>query len=143
VFQEPDSHELADQAEAYMALVGQATPFAIGKLRLRRPPHRSSSGIAFVGFPQALSTALILSLDGEWFSCRIRCTGRVLWIEDAAQEIRGGMSGSPVILPDGAAIGVICTSEQGKRAGGPNPLLSDCLPAWLLRAVWRASTSIP
>ncbi len=59
----------------------------------------------------AVSEARMLSLDGEWFACRIGSAGRCLWFEDTAQPIRGGMSGSPILLPDGSAIGVVCVGE--------------------------------
>jgi len=87
----------------------------------------------FRGNREATSEALMLSLDGEWFSCRITSVGSLLWIEDAAQPIRSGMSGSPVILPDGSAVGVVCVSVEGQREGGPNPMLFANLPAWLAR----------
>jgi hypothetical protein len=44
--------------------------------------------------------------------------------------VKRGMSGSPIIDVNGAAIGLISTS------GGElswNPSLMDCLPPWLLR----------
>jgi hypothetical protein len=53
--------------------------------------------------------------------------------------------GSPIILPDGGAVGVLCTGDQrddGANApldtgtGGPNPMLFDQLPAWLARAAF-------
>jgi hypothetical protein len=54
------------------------------------------------------------------------------------------MSGSPIILPDGSAVGVVCISSgtilpdgsagsEGDREGGPNPLLCANLPTWLVR----------
>ena len=69
----------------------------------------------------------------------------MLWIEAAAQPIKGGMSGSSIILPDGGAVGVLCNGDQrddGTKApldsgtGGPNPMLFDQLPAWLARAAF-------
>lgn len=33
-----------------------------------------------------------------------------LWIADAAEPIRGGMSGSPILATDGAAIDIVCVS---------------------------------
>jgi hypothetical protein len=54
--------------------------------------------------------------------------GWSLWISDAAEGIRGGMSGSPIVAPNGRAIGVVCTSEDG-----PNPFLPANLPGWLVR----------
>jgi hypothetical protein len=55
-----------------------------------------------------------------------------------AQPIVGGMSGSPVISPDGHAIGICCASGQsddGQFEGGPNPRLLSNLPGWILRDV--------
>src|SRR5262249_2008888 len=109
------------------------TPFTIGRLRFRRPRRRLQNGTVIPLPRKAVSDARMLSLDGEWFSCRIRSLGRALWIEDAAQPIRSGMSGSPIILPGGSAVGVVCTSIEGKLEGGPNPLLFAGLPAWLVR----------
>jgi hypothetical protein len=54
-----------------------------------------------------------------------------LWIEGAAEEIRGGMSGSPILDEEMRAIGVVCVS--GAFAGGPNPCLVNDLPVWLAR----------
>jgi hypothetical protein len=76
----------------------------------------------------------MLSLDGEWFSCRVMSNGGPLWFNQADQPVIGGMSGSPIVLPDGSAVGVVSTSEEnsGGREGGPNPMLAAHLPGWLL-----------
>jgi hypothetical protein len=76
----------------------------------------------------------MLSLEGEWFKCRVMSLGGSLWLDEAAQPIVGGMSGSPIILPNGGAVGVVCVSAEGRRDGGPNPMLAANLPAWLLEA---------
>jgi hypothetical protein len=137
VFGEPNS-ELGDQFEAYRELIDSAEAFPLGKLRFR--PRRLSAGGAIArGLREATSKALMLSLEGDWFPCRVRSLGRTLWIEDAAQEIRGGMSGSPIILPDGSAIGVACVS--GDTMNGPNPMLSASLPAWLARDAQNAAST--
>ena len=41
---------------------------------------------------------------------------------------RGRMSGSPIVAPDGAALGIISTGNA------PNPELAADLPGWILRA---------
>jgi hypothetical protein len=125
VFGTPDTQNLWEQARAYEELTEQTPAFAIGKLSF---PRRR------FGFREASSEARILSLTGEWFNCRITGLGRSLWIEDAAQPIVGGMSGSPIILPDGSAVGIVCVSTEGENpaAAGPNPMLAANLPAWLL-----------
>jgi hypothetical protein len=53
-------------------------------------------------------------------------------VHDAAQDIVGGMSGSPILTQDGSAIGVVVTSTGDQREGGPNPRLASSLPGWLL-----------
>ena len=143
VFGEPDSQALSAQAEAYRDLTDNATPFALGRLRYRRSVYRLPDGTTVPGNGTATSKALMLSLEGEWFSCRIVSigVGRSLWISNAAQPIRGGMSGSPIILPDGSAVGVMCVSMAPEgtehREGGPNPVLTAALPAWLAREAQR------
>jgi hypothetical protein len=83
---------------------------------------------------EAFSEASMLSLDNQWFRCRVTHVGRSLGFDRAAQPVMGGMSGSPIVLPDGGVVGVVCTSEEGGggREGGPNPMLSVHLPGWLL-----------
>jgi hypothetical protein len=94
--------------------------------------------------------ALLLSLDGEWYPCDVVDTsyfgtevGLPLWLEKAVGGIRGGMSGSPILSPDGKAIGLISVGggrsgggppeERMHIEGGPNPRLVHHLPGWLLR----------
>jgi hypothetical protein len=137
VFCGPDSQELAKHCEAYRNLIDNVTPFALGRLHFRRLRHRLPDGTTFLGNREAKSRALILSLDGKWFPCRIGSYGRSLWIRGAAQPICSGMSGSPIILPDGSAVGVVCVSEgledREHHWGGPNPVLAATLPVWLAR----------
>ena len=74
--------------------------------------------------------AFMLSVDGEWQSCTLYNGGRFLVIRDGAADIKSGMSGSPIVDTNGAAVGLIST---GGAAGNMNPSLMDCLPPWLLR----------
>ena len=71
----------------------------------------------------------------------MKSAGRSLWIEKAAEGIQGGMSGSPILTPDGVAIGVVSVASgvvvEGRTLGdpcegGPNPLLSANLPGWVM-----------
>jgi len=117
--------ELMPQAPPlYREFIQQPTPFALGK------PLYNSDGF---------SIAQLLSLDGKWFSCRIRSLGLSLYIEDAEQPIPGGMSGSPIILPDGSAVGVVSEScgAASTHTTGHSPMLLNALPAWLVRAATR------
>jgi hypothetical protein len=143
----PETQELYQRAQAYDALTEQATPFAVGKLdfsRRRKRPRNVSLAVdgarREVVLPpspvrEAESEARMLSLEGEWFKCRVKSMGRSLWFEAAEQPVIGGMSGSPIVLPGGEAVGVVCLSEDSHaagREGGPNPMLSAHLPGWLL-----------
>lgn len=136
-----DDQTYADKAKDYEALVEAAMPLPIGSLALERKRVTLPDRTRILGPPRAESDAWLLSLDGQRFACRVRSGGCGLWIEGAAEPIRGGMSGSPVIAPGGAAIGVVSTSDGGGRQGGPNPELAAHLPGWVLRDVRRGLVS--
>jgi hypothetical protein len=116
----PDDQELWQRAEAYEALVGDATPFSIAKAPLNE------------------GSAWLYSLDCRWFSCKVeQYSGGPLWITQASEPIRGGMSGSPIRIADGLVIGVVCATAgtedlEHHTQGGPNPVLTRSLPGWLL-----------
>ncbi len=131
----PDNQEFDKEAEAYDALVEPAIPLPIGELPLARLPIALSTGDTILGGPSAECQAWLLALDLRWFRCTIKGFSTALWIEGAAEDIAGGMSGSPIVSDDGAAIGLVCMSAGGPggghRQGGPNPFLSRQLPRWL------------
>ena len=79
VLSEPDNQALSEQAGAYRQLAQTATPFALDRLQFPRPQRG-------LPFEPASSDARMLSLDGEWFACRITSFGLVLWVEAAAQR---------------------------------------------------------
>jgi len=144
----PDGQALADEAADYEAVLERTAALPVVGLTFVREPITLPDGTTFLGRPKAESEAWLLSLDGRWFSCRVTNHGRALWIAGAAEPIRGGMSGSPVMAPGGEAIGVVCVSASGllvsasglwdDRQGGPNPELAAHLPGWLLRDVKKA-----
>jgi hypothetical protein len=115
VLGQPDNQELFEQAESYDRLVDAVTPLPITDALEDGP-------------------AWLLSLDRKWHRCRVRHLNGPLWIEDAAAGIKGGMSGSPIITKDGAAIGVVSISggsgdTDSHTGGGPNPHLAFHLPS--------------
>jgi hypothetical protein len=114
VLASPDGQVLAAAADEYDALMGVVRPF---------PVARTS----------AQARGQMLTLKGQWFYCNVNCGGRSLWIDNPAEPIQGGMSGSPILTANGAAIGVVCTRDQ--NGGGPNPALFAELPAWLASPV--------
>jgi hypothetical protein len=113
----PDNQDLSDQYKQYYKLLDPLEPISIADA-------------------PAQTSAWLLSLDKRWCQCDVRHYGGPLWFSGAADGIRCGMSGSPVLLSDGSAIGIVCTASglEALTEGGPNPRLMDNLPGWLLRA---------
>jgi hypothetical protein len=115
----PDDQELSDQWEKYGELVDSLDPIS-----LDAPDD---------------TPAWLLSLDKQWRQCMVRHVGGPLWLYDAKDGIHAGMSGSPVLLGDGSAIGVVCVAggvdPRRYTEGGPNPRLMTNLPGWCLRAL--------
>ena len=126
----PDGQNLSEEAEAYEALVETAIPLSIADA-----PEDGQGWL--------------LSLDQKWFRCSVRYMKYVdgpLWISGTSQPVVDGMSGSPIISDDGAAIGVVSLgsiSFEGAATedvtwlnlnGCPNPRLVRDLPGWLLNA---------
>ena len=120
VLAKPDDQALREDAEAYINLIGE-----LPALPVAEAPEKGRGWL--------------LTLDGKWVACDVQNVGR-LWISNAAEPIIGGMSGSPILNSEGAAIGVVCCSSGGEQLdqhteGGPNPSLMDALPGWLLRGI--------
>jgi hypothetical protein len=103
-----DNQVFGEQADLYEALVESGTPLPISDA----PEH---------------GAGWLLSLTYELMPCTVKHLGGPLWIEGAA-DIKGGMSGSPILAADHSAIGVICTGS-----GAPQAHLTQHLPGWLLR----------
>jgi hypothetical protein len=117
VLGEPDGQENPEAAASCLGLIESATPIPIA--------DASQTGIGW-----------LLSLDGRWFQCAVEHLGGPLFLTHLAEEIKGGMSGSPIISATGEAIGVVCASSEGgaERLQGPSARLSHNLPGWLLEA---------
>ncbi len=120
VLAKPDDQALWEEANAYDELIEEAEALPIAEA-----PEEGRGWL--------------LTLDGKWVACDVQNVGR-LWISNAAEPIIGGMSGSPILNSEGAAIGVVCCSSGGEQLdqhteGGPNPSLMDALPGWLLGGI--------
>jgi hypothetical protein len=116
----PDTQALSEQADAYGRLIEARSPVPIAN-------------------PKRNAQAWLLSLEGGWFPCTVQHNGGALWLFNAKEGIVAGMSGSPIISDDGAAIGIVCvsggTAGTGRHtSGGPNPRLAHHLPGWVLRS---------
>ena len=74
--------------------------------------------------------ARVLSLDGRWHDGRVRRFG-VLTFEPEDLVV-SGMSGSPILNAEGAAIGVVSVSSM-------SPVIVDSLSARLVRDILAAN----
>jgi len=115
----PDSQSLPAESDRYDALVEKIPALTVSEAPM--------GGVAW-----------ILSLDGRWLRCKFEryTPSGGLWISEA-ENIEGGMSGSPVIGDDGFAIGVVCSGgregwihDGACTEGGPDPVLTLNLPGW-------------
>jgi hypothetical protein len=128
----PDDQLMPREAEAYKSLTKAAHALPIGILKPK--------------FAAEVDTWL-MSLDGRWFQCKTNYhLHDVLWTK-AKQRIQGGMSGSPIVAANGAAIGVVSCfiKETGggpkETEGGPHAQLCAHLPAWLLQRAYTKTTA--
>ena len=106
----PDGQDLYDEAEAYDEFVGASRPLP-------------------VRYANEAQTVWLLSLEGQWFRSDMTVNRMALWLANGA--IKGGMSGSPIMTEEGAAIGVVVSSAV-------NPRLMKSLPAWLVDELTKA-----
>jgi hypothetical protein len=120
VFGEPNK-ELGYEAHQYQRFTNIAMPVAEPPATPEPCRWRNASG----------SRAWVLAPDGTWLSCSVHDSGRFLMLSGV--EITSGMSGSPIVNADGAAIGLISAAEGGGRYDNGHRSLMDCLPAWLWR----------
>jgi hypothetical protein len=113
----PDGQELSDEEEGYEALMetgialkvsdpptqyDAATPLVLGGKTYRRPPMPVLTDCR----------AWLFSRAGRWLDCVARQNGGGIGIVNAAEDIVGGMSGTPVVVDDGSAIGLVSISLE-------------------------------
>jgi hypothetical protein len=108
----PDNQELYDEADAYAALIEPLAPLRPGDAAPTKTP------------------AYLIALDGHLINCTVHHFGGPLLIENATDGIAFGMSGSPILSREGAAIGVV--SQSHAHSEGIAPRLIASLPGWLL-----------
>jgi hypothetical protein len=113
----PDSQEFCAQAEAYEQLVESVPAFSVAEA--------PAQGIERL--TPGEGPAWVLSLDGHWREGRVAHRGGVLAF--APKElIVSGMSGSPIVNANGAAIGVVSTESMC-------PVILQCLSIRLARSI--------
>jgi len=126
----PDTQELYEEAEAYSGLTESVPALPVSDIL----------GVGKYGWVSD-APAWLLSLNNKWISCKVSRRDRAFNISEAMDGIRGGMSGSPIMSDEGAAIGIVTASggvagsSEPHTEGAPNPRLIIDLPGWLLREV--------
>ena len=112
----PDSQELEDKYEAHRNFVDECESLIVTN------PMRRSWGH-------------FLSSKVEWLPCELRHQNGPLWIL-ARDEVGVGLSGSPLLDPEGGAVGVFVAKSKVESDTeiriGPNPHLAYALPDWLV-----------
>ena len=79
---------------------------------------------------EKVSALWMLYLDRRWLQCSARTQRGADFVFTEATETAGGMSGSPIVSEDGAAVGVVTNN-----VGLGQPRLTQALPGWLLADV--------
>jgi hypothetical protein len=120
----PDDQVLRAEYNAYNELMNSAAVLSIAPV---------------LGKPASATPGWLLSLNGKWIRCSVSHYGGGLCVT-ADEGIIGGMSGSPILNNDGAAIGVLSNSGgsgEVQMESGPNPRQDYHLPLWLCPAIAR------
>jgi hypothetical protein len=118
VLGEPDGQVFFGEHEAFMAFTEARPVFEMGDIL----PHPRPSLARPETWKRQTHSVQALRLDGQWGTGRASHTGRSLLLDGIRFE--RGMSGSPIITPDGRAVGVVSTDLISPRLAGD-------LPAWL------------
>lgn len=114
----PDDQALWEEADLYEKLIEPKVPLRVAALP---PPPIEDPKIPqhLRDDVQGTRPARLISITCDEFTCMVgySASSRSLWIEGAEQPIVGGMSGSPILDQDGAAVGLISISA-GETARG-------------------------
>jgi hypothetical protein len=117
VLASPDGQTLVDECDAYEQFVEGRPALRIGEVDHSCP-------------------VWLLTLSGVWHRCNVEVLRRSLTLVGPKEGNAPGASGSPILMDDGRAIGIVNvgTETNGKseeRQGGQTRLMS-CLPGWML-----------
>jgi hypothetical protein len=128
----PDGQVFCEQWEACEQLLGTMPPLTIADAPAETRTYKKFDwGECPIDEP-GIGPVHLLSLNGHWVEAQAERRGWCLWV-GPPELIAPGMSGSPIVNPAGAAVGVVCSSSSGDSC--LNPVIVERLPAWLLRRI--------
>jgi Trypsin-like peptidase domain len=123
----PDNQELFDESEAYDQLVNAVTPLPVADAPKQGTELLTYGDQQISHLTPGQGPAGVLSLSGRWRAGEV--TRRGGWLEFTPHKyFVGGMSGSPIIDANGAAIGVVSVDRS-------SPVIVDNLSARLVRSL--------
>jgi hypothetical protein len=130
VLGEPDSQALPMEWEAYLQLLATMQPLTIADAPAQTRTYEKFEGGEYPIDRPGKGPVRLLSLDGSWVAAQAERREWRLWVAPA-ELVAAGMSGSPIVDPAGAAIGIVCSGSSSDAC--LNPVIVERLPAWLLR----------
>jgi Trypsin-like peptidase domain len=123
----PDDQALYDEANAYHQLLEEMETWALADAPAQGFELLTLGDRQVKNPTPGEGPARVLSLEGHWLDGWV--TRRSFWLAfEPAESFVGGMSGSPIVSPDGQAIGVVSVDWL-------SPVLIDTLPPRLLRRI--------
>ena len=120
VLASPDSQSLGEAWEVYEVFMEALEPFQALTDVPDSLADLSSDSLTFQG--------RILSLRGEWQTCKIRRIGHFLFVD--GNIVKGGMSGSPIVVGEMAS-GVLALGTETVGGSLLAQASLSCLPMWL------------
>jgi hypothetical protein len=137
VLGEPDSQVLPMEWEAYQQMLATTQPLTIADAPAETRTYEKFGGEEWERpiYAPGKGPVRVLTLEGQWIEAHAERRGWCLWV-GPTELIAAGMSGSPIVNPAGAAVGVVCSSSSGDSC--LNPVIVERLPAWLLRNLAKA-----
>ena len=130
VLGQPDNQALFNEAAAYDELVDNMATLAVADAPAQGFDVLMLGDSEFKNPTPGEGPARELSLEGQWLEGQVtRRSGIVDF--DPHRHFNSGMSGSPIINPTGAAIGVVSVDSS-------SPVIVDNLSARLVRSIQAA-----
>jgi len=124
---QPDNQALSDEADAYDQLLDGMETLAIADAPAQGSETLTIGDMQVERPTAGEGSARVLSLKGKWLEGRVH--RRSSWLEfQPERHFVGGMSGSPIIDANGAAIGVVSVDRL-------SPVIMDSLSVGLVRTI--------